>query len=165
MNALNNLGNLDEHNLDHDREREHCEAIDKEKKRYAECFQQLRDLKASIEHIQRLIEKRRNKLQSDFEKWYDQHNDKGGRNTTNEPSPFMPATSATKINVKINENNEAREESSENQAQKNESTQNEKQFTLPPGIRLTGNKEADDDIIAFYKAKEELLARRKKSNG
>jgi len=31
---------------------------------------------------------------------------------------------------------------------------------LPPGIQLTGNKKTDDDIIAFYKAKEILLARR-----
>ena len=148
--------------MDHDREREHCEAIDKEKKTYADCFQQLRDLKASIEHIQRLIEKGGNKLQSDFEKWYNHQNDIGGRNTTNELSPPLPKTSVCEINVKMNENAEAKEES-DNLVQKNESTQNEKQFTLPPGIRLTGNKEADDDIIAFYKAKEELLARRNKS--
>lgn len=32
-------------------------------------------------------------------------------------------------------------------------------FRLPPGARLTGNKETDDDIIAFYKAKEALDAR------
>jgi len=33
------------------------------------------------------------------------------------------------------------------------------EFKLPPGIKLTGNKEADDDIIAFFKAKELLLSR------
>eukprot|EP00957_Ditylum_brightwellii_P113250 8636152-Ditylum_brightwellii.AAC.1 len=29
---------------------------------------------------------------------------------------------------------------------------------LLAGVKLTGNKEADEDIIAFYKAKEALLA-------
>ena len=37
-------------------------------------------------------------------------------------------------------------------------------FVLPPGARLTGIKETDDDIIAFYKAKEALLARKKSRN-
>jgi hypothetical protein len=36
---------------------------------------------------------------------------------------------------------------------------NTTEFKLPPGIKLTGNKEADDDIIAFYKAKEILLSK------
>ena len=31
---------------------------------------------------------------------------------------------------------------------------------VPLGAKLTGNKEADDDIMAFYKAKEELLKRK-----
>ncbi len=35
----------------------------------------------------------------------------------------------------------------------------EKPIKLPPGIKLTGNKEADDDIIAFFRAKELLLRR------
>ena len=33
-------------------------------------------------------------------------------------------------------------------------------FQLPPGVKLTGNKDVDDDIVAFYKAKAELLASR-----
>jgi hypothetical protein len=34
-------------------------------------------------------------------------------------------------------------------------------FKLPQGVLLTGNIEADEDIIAFYRAKEVLLARAK----
>ena len=34
---------------------------------------------------------------------------------------------------------------------------------LPAGVKLTGNKDVDDDIIAFYKAKAELMARSKGS--
>ena len=30
---------------------------------------------------------------------------------------------------------------------------------LPPGAQLTGNKETDEDIIAFYRAKEILLSK------
>ena len=33
-------------------------------------------------------------------------------------------------------------------------------FQLPPGVKLTGNKDVDDDIVAFYKAKAVLLASR-----
>ena len=33
-------------------------------------------------------------------------------------------------------------------------------FQLPDGVKLTGNKDVDDDILAFYKAKAELMAAR-----
>mmetsp|Transcript_2849 Transcript_2849/g.4087 ORF Transcript_2849/g.4087 Transcript_2849/m.4087 type:complete len:80 (+) Transcript_2849:2051-2290(+) len=36
-----------------------------------------------------------------------------------------------------------------------------KELCIPPGIKLTGNKQTDTDILAFYKAKEALLARTK----
>jgi hypothetical protein len=36
---------------------------------------------------------------------------------------------------------------------------------LPPGVILTGDEEADNDIIAFYKAKEALMARSRSSHG
>ena len=32
------------------------------------------------------------------------------------------------------------------------------QFQLPVGVKLTGNKDVDNDIVAFYKAKAELMA-------
>ena len=32
-------------------------------------------------------------------------------------------------------------------------------FQLPPGVKLTGNKDVDNDIVAFYKAKAELLGK------
>ncbi|CAM9504246.1 unnamed protein product, partial [Phaeothamnion confervicola] len=47
-------------------------AIDEEKRIYKESFQELRHLKAEIEHIQRLLEKSRAKMQADFDAWYEQ---------------------------------------------------------------------------------------------
>ena len=35
----------------------------------------------------------------------------------------------------------------------------EDDFELPAAVKLTGNKDFDDDIIGFYKAKTELMAR------
>jgi kinesin family protein 6/9 len=43
--------------------------MEAEKGRYKESFEQLRNLKKDIEHLQQLLEQSRHKLQSDFEKW------------------------------------------------------------------------------------------------
>ena len=40
-----------------------------------------------------------------------------------------------------------------------DSATDKSEFKLPPGIQLTGNPEADADIIAFFKAKELLLSK------
>ena len=54
-----------------DEEREHKAAIEGEKATYNVTFAALRELKKEIEHIQRLLEKGRAKLQADFDQWYD----------------------------------------------------------------------------------------------
>ena len=43
--------------------------MEAEKGRYKESFEQLRNLKKDIEHLQQLLEQSRHKLQGDFEKW------------------------------------------------------------------------------------------------
>ena len=40
--------------------------------------------------------------------------------------------------------------------------ENKYEFKLPDGIKLTGNPEADADIIAIYKANEVLMSKMKR---
>ncbi|KAL3800773.1 LOW QUALITY PROTEIN: hypothetical protein ACHAW5_002487 [Stephanodiscus triporus] len=45
---------------------------------------------------------------------------------------------------------------------KQPSAETQKEFNLPAGVKLTGNHQVDEDIIAFYKAKEVLLSKLKR---
>lgn len=45
-------------------------SMDAQKAAYKTSFQELRDLKSEIEHIQKLLESGQQKLQADFESWY-----------------------------------------------------------------------------------------------
>jgi kinesin family protein 6/9 len=122
-------------NVDNTSLNDYLEEIDVSKKRYKTSMEELRELKAAIEHIKKLMERKRRKMQSDFDEWYgvvyanleeSKRNDKS--ESCNEASPTSPSKPMIK---------------------------------LPPGVKLTGNKEADEDIIAFYQAKEALFARTK----
>ena len=113
--------------------------IDKNKNRYQSAFQELKGLKSDIEHIKNLMERHRIKLQKDFDNWYDKmyQEEKIAR--------VKPSQAPASINL-------------HNQPNKDDGQVN---FKLPLSARLTGNKETDDDIIAFYKAKEALHSRNK----
>ncbi len=115
--------------------------IEENKKLYQTAFQKLKGFKSEIEHIKTLMEKRRVKLQKDFDKWYDAmfQQSKGISDKLSMPPQEIKTT-----------------------LQKNSRSLEQTSFKLPPGARLTGNKETDDDIIAFYKAKEALATRSKK---
>ena len=111
-------------------EMEYRKSIESEKETYKEGFDKLRQLKATIEHMQKLLEKGKKTMQADFDVWY--------REMCAEPQVISKV--ATHIPVR---GCDAARDS----------------MPLPAGVQLTGNKETDDDIIAFYKAKEALLAR------
>lgn len=107
------------------------QAIETEKTQYKEAFEQLRGMKTEIETIQRMLEVGRARLQSDFDSWYDQVL-KQQRTQMRTVDGGRTAWSTPKTAA-------------------SESAQ-PKQDSLP----LTGNKQTDDDIRAFYRAKEEL---------
>ncbi|KAG1675136.1 hypothetical protein FOA52_003359 [Chlamydomonas sp. UWO 241] len=74
-----------------DPEEERCkELIDQEKGRYKGAFQQLRDLKAEIEHLHMLLEQSRARLQRDFEQWMEMM----GRQREQQGGPSSPSPSA-----------------------------------------------------------------------
>jgi hypothetical protein len=156
--AMESIGEIDEDKEKcHPVEVESRLAIEKDKKVYQKAFQRLRELKGEIEHVKRLMEKGRVKLQKDFEVWYEQ--------TCNysENNPGIDSQTqhiqSEQIGHLHTANNMIAKISKSKSLPPNVETNDQSTFKLPPGARLTGNKETDDDIIAFYKAKEALCAR------
>ena len=147
---------------------ESSQVIEENKKAYEQGFQRLRELKSEIEHIKRLVEKGRVALQKDFDIWYDKmysistisntFNDAESNYSTSNGAENVEATCSSTIQ----KNAQDHPYTTQNYSSKNDEKFTSKDtFKLPPGARLTGNKETDNDIIAFYKAKEALSARNK----
>lgn len=103
------------------------------------------------------METNRRKLQNDFDTWYAQMFDTCDAQATH-------VTDVTVSEPKQIDQRKYDRDSSEICTPSTilasaRSVEKETDTLLPDGIKLTGNKEADDDIIAFYKAKEILIAR------
>jgi hypothetical protein len=109
-------------------------SIESEMVTYKEGFNKLRHLKATIEHMQLLLEKSKLDMQSDFDVWYSE--------TSKEPR-------------------ETSDIGTYSNAQKGKRDSKTASTVLPEGVRLTGDKETDGNIIAFYRAKESFLAKQK----
>ena len=149
----------------------HNDAIDREKAAYKETLEQLSGLKGSIEAIQQKLEKGRLKLQSDFDIWYHQVvGDKENQVEYTEDSietiydQGWETGLATKREDISSSSSSAVDDPKEKTliVQQSITTESQNDFKLPDGIKLTGNPEADADIIAFYKAKEVLLSKMKR---
>ena len=153
-------------------EKFHTDAIQREKIAYNDTIEYLRKLKGTIEHQQKVVEKARTKMQSDFDLWYGEmcRQDVSGQsqkiNQVSEQQHNVNEKNETSAKIPPPENPRVSAPSDQHQADQSSSTvqpkPEEPEFVLPPGIKLTGNKEADDDIIAFFKAKQVLLSRTKK---
>ncbi|KAH8045562.1 hypothetical protein JL720_16660 [Aureococcus anophagefferens] len=115
------------------------EAIEVEKRVYKESFEKLRGLKGEIEHIQRMLETGRARLQSDFDKWYDHVL----RIPINSPRYDHEAVARARA-VRLGD------------AALNASQ--------PKPPKLTGNEDADDDIRAFYAARRSSPCSRRSAN-
>jgi len=105
--------------------------INVHKKTYRENFQNLKDLKKEIERVQAFLGKSRDKMQSDFDSWYRVMLRQAPESNREEDEVLQHYILPTKSTLRMEE------------------------------MPLTGNQQADDDIMAFYKAKEQLLRRHK----
>ena len=165
-------------------EKFHTDAIEQEKATYKDTLERLRVLKASIETTQKSMKEDRLKLQGDFDKWYHQVCHEESRRTRStlvsenkisaQIANNKPSGRLSKSNTKHDDDIKATvQRAREDTIKKYDhvettkqppptDTEAPKEFKLPPGIMLTGNTEADEDIIAFYKAKEILLSRTKR---
>jgi uncharacterized protein YdiU (UPF0061 family) len=124
--------------------------LDEEKAVYTRAFAQLRSAKAEVEGLQRLIAAGKAKVDADFEAWYAAL----PASTTTRAEAPAAATAAAAAGEPLLAPSVA-------------STDEEKRpppatATIAPtaALELTGIPEVDADIIAFQRAKEELMRRR-----
>jgi len=145
-------------------EKLHCDAIEQEKASYKKTLEHLRGLKGTIENAQKKVENGRLGLQSDFDIWYHKMCSEDSRSESEKQSHTSVVSSQERTQDVIQplpntvvESRQAIESTSKYINHPTVEAQTE--FKLPPEIKLTGNAEADADIIAFFKAKQVLLSK------
>ncbi|XP_030303717.1 kinesin-like protein KIF6 [Calypte anna] len=146
--------------------------IEEEKKSYKTMFNRLKVLKVEIEHLQLLMEKIKMKLQKDFEVWWSEE-----AMNLQQAKPEMvslPNTSAVyhqfikSSHLPTSSSSETtRFSPTENPAEKNNSISSSDpalKTRTPPSsstsIPLTGDSQADADILAFIKARQNILQKK-----
>ena len=124
--------------------------MDRFKVDYKQNFNRLRELKSEIERIQKQLERQRIRMQSDFESWHsvmvrDIQNSEDGPANNGERSPQSRFVKDA-----------WRGDSANGSDRESKSS-----YSPPQEAKklMTGNKDADEDIMAFFKAKEEMMRR------
>nr|XP_013799390.1 PREDICTED: kinesin-like protein KIF6 isoform X1 [Apteryx mantelli mantelli] len=147
--------------------------IEEEKKSYKTMFNRLKGLKVEIEHLQLLMEKAKVKLQKDFELWWSEEATKLQQekpelvNTSNTAAVY-PQFIKSLQHLSTNSSSETRrispnEDSTGNKSSITFSYPTSKSRTLPSSsssIPLTGDSQIDADILAFIKARENILQKK-----
>jgi kinesin family protein 6/9 len=177
--------NLDDSTGTHPDELKCLSIIEDNKRKYKAGLEHLRELKGAIEHIKKLMEKNQRKMQTDFDTWYakmyelvesqpetpvqvQQGSSSSADNVdtivkiVREPAQMQDTCYVPVAQIQTSKVvNTLPKTKTLPSGSLSSSSSSSSTFKMPPGIRLTGNKEADEDIIAFYKAKEALMARTK----
>ena len=153
--------------------------LEQEKEKYQSAYHQLKDLKGEVERIQQTLERHRARLRGEFEAWL-AHATTAAAPKEEEEEQRQPEeeeeeeAGMTYIQEDMGREEEDQEEEEEEEEgvpvaaapsssppRKSSLTATALQATAPPlsnGGEVEG--EVEDDIAAFYKAKEELLAMR-----
>ncbi|XP_074719595.1 kinesin-like protein KIF6 [Strix uralensis] len=147
--------------------------IEEEKKSYKTMFNRLKELKLEIEHLQLLMEKGKVKLQKDFEVWWSEE----AINLQQEKPEMISSTNTMTVypqfiksvqHLSTNSFSETtRVSPNEDSAGKNNSITSSNpslKARTPPSsstsIPLTGDSQADADILAFIKARQNILQKK-----
>ncbi|XP_068003875.1 kinesin-like protein KIF6 [Melanerpes formicivorus] len=153
--------------------------MEEEKKSYKEMFGHLKGLKIEIEHLQLLMEKLKMKLQKDFEVWWSQESINLQTQQEKPEAISLPNTatvypqciksaqhlssgsSSETTRVSPNENSAGKDNSitSSNPTLKTRTPPNSS-----TSVPLTGDSEADADILAFIKARQSILQKKAAAN-
>ncbi|XP_056424613.1 kinesin-like protein KIF6 [Hyla sarda] len=151
--ALGVSSTYDEADKSDPAEEELRDQMEAEKKRYKTHFSRLKSLKTEIEHLQLLLEKAKVKVQKDFEDWWSQeaselqnHPEVDMRSS---PSPFSQHPHSIFKNATNSSSSFERPESG-HRASRGADTP----------IPLTGDSQTDADILAFVRARQNLLNRK-----
>ncbi|XP_047936048.2 kinesin-like protein KIF6 isoform X4 [Anser cygnoides] len=149
--------------------------IEEEKKSYKTMYNRLKGLKVEIEHLQLLMEKAKVKLQKDFEVWWSEeaanlqvHQGKtelvSSPNSTTVYPQFIKSSQSLPTNS-FSETTRAsfNEETSGKNNSNNFNNSTSKTRTSPSSntpIPLTGDSQTDADILAFIKARQNILQKK-----
>ncbi|XP_030413141.1 kinesin-like protein KIF6 isoform X1 [Gopherus evgoodei] len=149
--------------------------IEEEKKSYKTMFNRLKGLKIEIEHLQLLMEKAKVKLQKDFEVWWSE--EASNLQDQREKLPMSNSASALKASFPSLESQQhlysnscsdtGRVNPNEDRGRKNNlsrlssSTSNTRTpQSSSSSVPLTGDSQTDADILAFIKARQNLLQKK-----
>ncbi|XP_066034532.1 kinesin-like protein KIF6 isoform X2 [Chamaea fasciata] len=145
--------------------------IEEEKKSYKTVYSRFKGLKVEIEHLQLLMEKVKMKLQKDFEVWWSEEAKKFQEKPEMVTSPntaTVPQFIRSSQHLSRNGSSDtSRDSLYEEPAVKNNSitfgNRTLKTRTPPSSstsIPLTGDSQADADILAFIKARQNILQKK-----
>ena len=145
--AINQLYQDGDSSECHPQEDFHREAIEKEKTIYSASINRIKELKTMIESMQESLERNQVQMQKSFDRWYE---------TMCHGHIMLGTPIETKDTIFSGETKDTifseREIVVDAKPKIND-------VEIPAGVILTGDKQTDDDIIAFYRAKETLLGR------
>ena len=120
---------------------------------YKTNFGKLKEVKAEIEHIQRLLDQSRTRLQKDFEQWYTVMLRDGGGG--------QGGTASAQTGAVANGQQQQpcmHSAATPPPAQRQQQTLQQQAVQLGGKmVQLTGNKDVDDEMLAFQRAREEHM--------
>ncbi|XP_044142517.1 kinesin-like protein KIF6 isoform X2 [Bufo gargarizans] len=139
-------------------EEELREQMEAEKKRYKTLFSRLKSLKTEIEHLQLLLEKAKVKLQKDFEDWWSQE---AADLQQNPPDVDVRSVQSPLLQHvhSISDNADPANSSRPRSIQRPATGERASRCADTP-IPLTGDSQTDADILAFVRARQNLLTRK-----
>ncbi|XP_009473367.1 PREDICTED: kinesin-like protein KIF6 [Nipponia nippon] len=149
--------------------------IEEEKKSYKTMFNRLKGLKVEIEHLQLLMEKVKMKLQKDFEVWWSEEaihlqvqKEKpemvSSLNTATVYPQFIKSSQHLSSNsfsetTRVNPNEDPAGKTN-SITSSNPTSKTREAPTSSTSIPLTGDSQADADILAFIKARQNILQKK-----
>jgi kinesin family protein 6/9 len=148
-------------------------AIEQEKAVYKESFERLRILKPEIEHIRKILEKGRLNIQNQFDQWYNNlHARENLMASTNAHESFYKEASSSSSSSSVTSSNAYTTEASMSTNSRSIAKE-PNDYKLHSSSSVATNSsmstfaadskdssDVNDDILAFYQAKEELLKRK-----
>ncbi|KAM7172203.1 kinesin-like protein KIF6 [Macrochelys suwanniensis] len=149
--------------------------IEEEKKSYKTMFNRLKALKIEIEHLQLLMEKAKVKLQKDFEVWWSEET--SNLQDQQEKLPVVNSASAFRASPqslvsqqhlytnsfsdisRVNPNEDCGRKNNLSRLS-NSASNTRTPWSSSSSIPLTGDSQTDADILAFIKARQNLLQKK-----
>ena len=148
MQQVDQAGGADVAETEDEREIRH--EIEEQKHSYHENFAELKRLKHEIEHTQGLLESSRHRLQRDFEAWWSQ------RHVSPAASPQHSRPSSTTSSAgRPRRSPKPKHKATVETAYRFDTAPEREE----PTFVSTGNAQADADVAAFYRLRDEMLKR------